>query len=384
MSNIKYSKRHKGVFSYENKKGTMYGYRLTYYDSFHKRHESQKRGFRTEPEAYRSLLNEQVIIADNEAYAVENKNITVQQYGNAFLKTRKKSWKITTYKSFKSILNGHIYKLIGNKKLSSLNKTMYIGTLINPMIEQGYKRNTILNTHARMVNIMNAAVDDGIITRNKLTNIKIPDTGKTEKRIMKKKELKQFNNQLDNEPILTQVIMYTLEQTGLRQGELCGLQWKDIDFNNLKINVNRTRDYNGSRPPKTKSSIRKISISNSLVDLLKSYKLEIQKLYMKNGKPFSESEYMLISEYLNPLVNTGISLRLRNTLKRAGLEYLVGHFTAHTFRHMYASYLLNSGVPVSEVSASLGHSSPNMTLSIYTEQNPEKDVNLADKFEELI
>ncbi|WP_369403835.1 tyrosine-type recombinase/integrase [Fructilactobacillus florum] len=83
------------------------------------------------------------------------------------------------------------------------------------------------------------------------------------------------------------------------------------------------------------------------------------------------------------MVNSVISLRLRRTLKRAGLDYLVGHFTPHTFRHMYASYLLNSGIPVSEVSASLGHSSPQMTLSIYTERNPDDDVNLADKFNEL-
>lgn len=117
--------------------------------------------------------------------------------------------------------------------------------------------------------------------------------------------------------------------------------------------------------------------------MYKKYKIECAKLFLKNKLSFNDDNFAIISEYLNPLVNTGISLRLRNTLRRAGLEYLIGHFTAHSFRHMYASYLLNNGVEVSSVSAALGHSNPNMTLSIYTEQTPDKNDNLADKFNDL-
>ncbi|ANZ59311.1 hypothetical protein AYR59_04490 [Fructilactobacillus lindneri] len=380
---LKYSKKHPRVFSYKLKSGTLWGYRITYYDSFHKRRESQKRGFKTEMDAYRASLKEESQIAENETDLVKNKNITVKQFATAYIKSHEKLLKSSTIRSYHTAFNQHIFKLIGNEKLTSLNKTTYMSKLINPMVEQGYLRNTILNVHHRMMTIMNEAVDDGILKRNKLSHVKISDTGKQEKRIMTKKELKQFNARLEKEPILTQVIMYTLQQTGMRQGELCGLQWQDIDLDNLKINIKRTRDDIGVRTPKTQQSIREITISQSLSNLLKQYKVETSKAFLKHGKPFEKSTYVLQSEYLNPLVNTGISLRLRNTLKRAKLGYLVGHFTAHTFRHMYASYLLNSGVPLSEVSAALGHSNPQMTLSIYTERNPEKNDNLADKFNEL-
>lgn len=98
---------------------------------------------------------------------------------------------------------------------------------------------------------------------------RFPTLGKQKKRIMTKDELKQFNAQVERESILTQVIMYTLEQTGMRRGELCGLQWRDIDFDDLSISINRTRDFNGVRDPKTKDSKRTIRISQKLASLLK-------------------------------------------------------------------------------------------------------------------
>ncbi|ETO40002.1 Integrase [Fructilactobacillus florum 8D] len=383
MYKLKYSKRHPHIFQYKAKSGIIWGYRLSYYDELHNRHEKQKRGFESENDANRAMLADQAKLASNDVNLVKNQNITVQQYIKIYMDNHKNNIKKSTSVSYWTAFNKHIIPAIGNIKLSNLNKINYTSKLINPMVEKGYKRNTILSCHNRMMTIMYDAVDNEFIDRNKISHVQIPDTGKEQKRIMTKVELNKFNAQLNHESLLTQVIMYTLEQTGMRQGELCGLQWHDIDFNKLTISINRTRDYNGVRSPKTKDSKRTINISKQLASLLKKYRLKVSQQFIQKGIKFDDTTFVLQSEYLNPLVNTGISLRLRNTLKRADLGYLVGSFTAHTFRHMYASFLLNSGVPVSEVSASLGHSSPQMTLSVYTERNPENDVNLADKFNEL-
>lgn len=383
MMKLKYLKRYPNVFSYETKKGTKFGYRLTYYDAIHHRHEKQKRGYDSADYAYHKQLQAKLDVADQETDLFKSENVTVRQWATSFLKANKINWKPSTLQTFKTNLTQYILPALGDLKLSQLSKSKYQILMINPMVEHGYKRWTIKGAHAALMTMLNSAVDEGLLNRNKLSRTPIPDTGKTKKRIMSQDELKQFNAQLENEPLTTQLIMYTLEQTGMREGELMGLRWEDIDLDQQKIHIRHTRDDQGLRTPKTPQSTRIVSISETLVNLYRQYALEQKKRHFRRGDKVTAKTFVLTSKYLNPLVNTAVSLRLRNTLKRAGIGYLVGHFTAHTFRHMYASYLLNSGVEISEVSAALGHSSPQMTLSIYTEKTPMKKDNLADKFNDL-
>ncbi|USS93958.1 site-specific integrase (plasmid) [Fructilactobacillus ixorae] len=382
MYKLKYSKRHDGVFQYKTNKGIKWGYRLPYYDSFHKRKESQKRGFNSEMDAYRARLNEESKVFNYQSELVENRNITLKQYAEMFLETRTNSIKISSLRIYKKDFQ-KLVSLIGDRKLSKLNKTIYVKEVINELVSEGYKKNSIKSFHNRMMTLVNSAVDDGIIDRNRLSGIKIPETGKREKRIMTKDELRQFNQQLSKEKIRDQVCMTALEETGMRQGELCGLKWEDVDFKTLKINVRRTRDSLGPRTPKTPSSKREISISVKLASLLKSYRLETSQKFLKHGKKFNDQTYILQSNLLNPIQTYVISTTLSKILKHAKLDYLVGHFTPHTFRHQFASYLLNSGVPLTEISKTLGHSNPSITLSIYSEAAPDKNDNLAQKFNEL-
>lgn len=194
MTKLNYSKKHKYVFNYENKNGILWGYRYPYYDKLHKRREIQKRGSSNESEAYKQLLKNQLEIEIN---IVKNKNLTVEQWSKIFVESNKPNWKISTYKIYIRCLNNQIIPLLGNIKLSDLTKSIYQSRFVNKMVEKGYKRNSILNTHARIMTIINAAVDEDIISRNKLSRTHIPDTGHIEKRIMTKEELKKFNEQLD-------------------------------------------------------------------------------------------------------------------------------------------------------------------------------------------
>lgn len=380
---LEYLKKYDGVFSYKTKKGIRYGYRLTYYDSIHKRHERQQRKFTDPKAAYRELLKKQVELADHQSDMVLNDNLKLGDWADAFFEANKSHWKKSTQARYATSIEKYIKPNIGNVKLSNLSKNTYQRELINPMIEQGFMRWTIKGVHAMLMAMMNAAVDDGLINRNRLSHTPIPDTGHVEKRIMTESELKQFNAQLVKEPIESQMIFFTLEETGIRQGELFGLQWADIDLKNRKIHINRTRDSMGPRSPKTPKSKREVSISDHLVKLYQHWSIYQKRVFLKYGRKVDSKTYLMTSRFANPLVNSAASFRLRTVLKHAKLDYLIGHFTAHTFRHMYASYLLNSGVEVSEVSEALGHSNSQITLSVYTEKTPGKNENLADQFNKL-
>ncbi|WP_429971325.1 tyrosine-type recombinase/integrase [Fructilactobacillus sp. Tb1] len=383
MARLKYSKRHASVFSYKTKKSTKFGYRITYYDSFHKRRESQKRGFDTEMNAYRASLNDQTYIAENNSDLVKNKNLTIKQFSEAFNKSRKNTLKESSFAQSEKILKLHIYPTIGNIKLNDLTRVLYIDRVINPLVEKNFTKATIRGVNLAFSVIMNAAIEDGFLDRNPIKRIKIPDTKIIKKRIMSKSELKQFNQQLEKESLLLQLIYYTLEQTGIRRGELCAITWGDIDFDNKKISINKTRDKYGIRSPKTINSYRTVYISENLTNLFKKYKIEMGKRLSHERIKLNDDTLVLYSRNNNPIHAEMVSTSLRVILKRAGLDYLIGHFTAHYFRHMYASFLLNSGVPVTEVSKSLGHASPDITLKIYSEANPDENINLAEKFNDL-
>src|SRR5699024_6386412 len=98
---------------------------------------------------------------------------------------------------------------------------------------------------------------------------------------------------------ITNITNYTLilllSYTGLRKGEALGLQWEDIDFNNSTVTVQRTRDRNGSRSPKTLKSYRTIPIDDMLLVQLKRYKTWCKEKFLYFGKNFSEDRFIFIS-----------------------------------------------------------------------------------------
>ena len=70
----------------------------------------------------------------------------------------------------------------------------------------------------------------------------------------------------------------------MRKGEICGLQWRNIDFKNNIITIERTRDDIGTRTPKTKNSYRRILVDNLVIDQLKKYQVRCKQILLKHGK----------------------------------------------------------------------------------------------------
>lgn len=380
MSKLKKSKKYQYVFSYQTTNGTFYGYRYTYTDWLEKRHEKQKRGFESEAAAYKNLLQVQMDIANGDTYKVEMSTITVAEWAKRWLDSRKPIVRESTYRSYERRIRNHIVPLIGNCRLADLNLVTYQTQFINQLLQ--FKRQSIIDYHVTMMIIVNAAVENDLIPRNRLKKARIPDTGDSDRRIMTLEELHQFNRALDKTHPSNQVIFYTLEKTGMRIGELLALRWNDIDFENKTISITKTRDQLGERKPKTKSGIRTIEITDDLVIVFKHYRLFEKKRFLRKGRPWDDSDYILIGSRYNPVQFNTTFVRLRTVLRAAKLDYLIGHFTCHSFRHMHASYLLADEVNPIDIADRLGHKDPSMTLRVYGHKVPGQN-NLAKKFEEI-
>ncbi len=160
--------------------------------------------------------------------------------------------------------------------------------------------------------------------------------------------------------------------TGLRQGELLGLQWGDIDWRNKEVHVRRQYTSGHFSELKTKHSRRKVGLGNELLNALRGWKLRCPKgqfdLVFPNGVGNPENHGNVLRRGFYP------------TLRRAKLH----HVRFHDLRHTYASFLIAKNVHPKRMQALMGHSSIKVTMDVYGHLMKDADNQAAEQIADLI
>ena len=379
MANLNWSKKHKHVFSYLNKKGEFWGYRFPFYNSLGQRKEASKRGFETERAAYKALLTIQYELETKSTSFIENKNITIDEWIKVWIPYAQDNWSISTKQNIESAIEFHISPLIGNQKLSSLNKITYKRNFIDKLRQENkYKESTIQAWHKIVMRMINAAVNNQILPSNTLTGFKFDSSNNV--RSFTKDELQQFITVLESKDIRTQIIFLTLLKTGMRKGELMGLRWKDIDLTERNFDINSTRGDYGENKPKTKTSIRKVYFDDSLLALIKKYKSYEKERLLKKGRILKDKDYFILSSRNLPIQQSKITYMFRLLCEEAK----VPNITVHGLRHTHATFLIEAGANIKYVSNRLGHKNINITLDVYSDVLKEEEKETADMMGKLI
>lgn len=159
--------------------------------------------------------------------------------------------------------------------------------------------------------------------------------------------------------------------TGMRIGEILALTWDKIDFDNNLIYIDRTvNNFNMLTSPKNISSIRKIPISSKLKSTLLELKTFPQKkinMTLKNGEITYSDNNDLDFLFRNSEGGCLTYVSVRYKIKKES-------FHCHQFRHYFATKLINSGVPVPEVSKLLGHAQISTTMNMYVGASKHVDM----------
>ena len=147
------------------------------------------------------------------------------------------------------------------------------------------------------------------------------------------------------------LLVKTAIMTGARQGEILGLKWSDVEWDKSQIHIQRTFNKGAGYKPKSKSSDRRIDLGPGLLRELKRWRLRSQNTDLifpnEEGGPMDQAN--MVKRYFRP------------ALKRAGLDKV----RFHDLRHTYASLLVDQGENIKYIQTQMGHSSPNVTPSIY-------------------
>jgi len=167
-------------------------------------------------------------------------------------------------------------------------------------------------------------------------------------------------------------IVMTAVMSGLREGELLGLQWGDIDWTSRQIQVRRSYTHGRFYEPKTPSSRRKVDIPPGLIATLKEWKLACppgpHDLVFPSGAGNPESAANLLQRGFYP------------ALRRAGLRKI----RFHDLRHTYASLLIANNEHPKRIQALMGHASINVTMDVYGHLMPQGGDQVADRLGALV
>lgn len=190
---------------------------------------------------------------------------------------------------------------------------------------------------------------------------------------------------LDKEPIQYRTIILLLINTGLRRGELCGLEWKDIDFKNAVLYVRRNTLYLPDRgiyddTPKTASSQRAIKLPANCIPMLKEYRAWQAAERLKLGDQWQEHDRLFTRWNGEPIHPDTLTNWFSDFVKRNDLPPV----TIHSMRHTNATLLIAAGTNLRTVSARLGHAQTSTTANVYSHAIQSADAAAAETLDDIL
>ncbi|ERI92125.1 site-specific recombinase, phage integrase family [Clostridiales bacterium oral taxon 876 str. F0540] len=261
---------------------------------------------------------------------------------------------------------------------------------------------TILYHHRLISSILTSAVQWQFIFSNPAARVKPPKVERKEAKHFDVEQVDYIFMLLENEHIKYKTMIYLCIFGGMRAGELNGLEWTDIDWNNNTLRINRASQYlpgtgTFTKSTKNESSERLIALPDIAMSVLRQYKLwqngerkTLGNLWVDSNRIFTKANGESIfphtlGKWFSKFIkrHNDTIMRDDNIPKEDKEKYLLDNVNFHGLRHTNATLLIGQGVDIATVSKRLGHAEVSTTLNIYTHTLQKADRSAADKLENL-
>ena len=267
-----------------------------------------------------------------------------------------------TYDGYQSIIETHLIPALGSIQLKHLHPQA-IQSYYGKSCEKLSAR-TVHHQHRVLSQSLKYAVRQGYLGRNPAELVDPPSPRKKTMRTLTPFEVEVlFDRAADS---YYYPVFYTAVSSGLRQAELLGLRWRDIDLDMLSISVSQVLYKRHGvcqfKEPKTSHSRRRVAMTPKLALFLREYKQERESLSLHLGKLLSLDDLVFANIEGKPLDPGVLSHTFHRIAIQAGLKDV--HF--HTLRHTFASLMLLRGAKPKVISEALGHASVAFTMDCYS------------------
>jgi integrase len=326
------STQYPGVYYRERSKGRVY--EIAYTDSL------GKRRFETVPGGLRDAQRALATVRErmHRGEKVAPSRLTVAELSEDYLRTQCTHLKPRTLEDYGYKVDHWIKPALGHLRVSACDK-LAVQEFIAGMKARGHKAWTIRGCLTPLSGMFQYAVDRGWAAQNPVRQVdskKMPRSDQGEMRILSSEEIAAVRRAAtDTYRLLFEVAIFC----GLRLGEILALLWSDIDWEKSQLVV---------RESKTAAGKRRVAIPGFLLKSL--------------AQAAGTDGHVFLTKDGEPMKHRRVGRALEETLRRAK----VPHVRFHDLRHTFASILIGEGLDVTYVSRQLGHSSPQVTLGIYS------------------
>lgn len=257
--------------------------------------------------------------------------------------------------------------------------------LFSPVKKEGLSGKTLLHYHRFLSAMLETAVQWQYIPSNPCARVKPPRASQRETAYLDENQVSQLIQALDGEPPQYRTAVLLLLNTGLRRGELCGLEWEDVDLEHGVLSVRRNSLYLPGKgvytdTPKTKSSARTIRLPSPCIPLLVQHRDWQQEYRASLGDQWHESGRLFTAADGGPIHPDTLTSWFSEFIKRHDLPKV----TLHGLRHTNASLLIAAGTNIRTVSGRLGHSQASTTANIYAHAIQSADAIAAEALGDIL
>ena len=290
----------------------------------------------------------------------------------------------STYKRYLGILESRIIPFFGHFRVDKIKPTdiMQFYDLLSKDTQIVRRKNnngkktekplspkTILEHHRLLRAMLQKAVYWQMIVSNPAERVQAPKTKKPKRKYYDDEQSKALISglmELTEEQFKYKVAIILTIFTGVRLGELMGLEWDDINFREGIVSINRSSQYLAdkgvfTKVPKTESSIRDVAIPDFVVSLLEEYKCWYDEQKYQYGELWIDSNRLFVQADGRPMHPSTISKWFEKFVAQIGLPVI----NFHGLRHTNATLLIAQNIDVSVVAARLGHAQITTTLNFY-------------------
>ena len=284
--------------------------------------------------------------------------------------------------TLRDALNGHD---VSEKTAAAICKALKLPmskTFIADGKDKPLSNNTIRHYHSFLSSVLGVAVKWGLIPSNPCERATLPKKEKTRPRYLDEEQAGRLLELIEGEDMQFKTMIKMFMFTGMRREELCGLEWKDIDFKTSVIRIERASLYiphEGIITDTTKndSSTRYIKAPAIAIQLLKEYKRWQAQKRLSMGDRWVDCDRLFTKPDGMPIHPDTIGCWLRDFIRAHDLPDI----SIHSLRHTNATLMINSGIPITTIAARLGHADPTTTSKIYIHAIQSADAAAAEQLD---
>lgn len=315
-----------------------------------KRKQIRRRGFKTKREAHDAMLKLKAEMLGGEHSDLSK--LSYATFVDEWMKERTFHLQESTYEIHKTYLENVIKPRLGHFQLRQI-EPIHMQSFVNSLvIDVGYAPATvhiifrIVSASLRKAKILK------LINENPTIGITLPKLRKTsEINVWTLEQVNHFISEGKNvyRPTRFYIACVIALLTGMRQGEIMGLRWKDIDFENQIIYIRQTLTQAGKIKvgAKNNASIRNVHIPLKLIEELKLHRETIKKERKYYGRDYDNNDLVICARKGNPLIPRNCRVEFHNLTEKLGLSKI----RFHDLRHTHATMLIQQNINVKLISA---------------------------------